>query len=68
MGFHYDYAQLMDTENKFQVLQSQGVELRGDINLLRYSYLMDIGCRVSGYQDNGLFYLYPQVLFNVAFN
>ena len=68
MGFHYDYAQLMDTENKFQVLQSQGVELRGDINLLRYSYLMDIGCRVSGYQDNGLFYLYPQVLFNVGFN
>lgn len=68
MGFHYDYAQLMDTENKFQVLQSQGVELRGDINLLRYSYLMDIGCRVSGYQDNGVFYLYPQLLFNVGFN
>ncbi|MFZ9847894.1 MAG: TolB family protein [Flavobacteriales bacterium] len=68
MGFHYDYAQLINTENKFQVLQSQGIELRGDVNLLRYSYLMDVGCRVSGYRDNGAFYLYPQVLFNVAFN
>jgi len=67
MGFFFDYAQLTDVDNQFQMLHSQGAEIRFDVNLLRYSYLMDIGCRVASYQTNGLTYLYPQLLFNVAF-
>lgn len=68
MGVHFDYAQLLDEENNFKVLQSTGVELRSDLNLLRYSFLMDVGCRVSAYQEGGNTYLYPQLLFNVGFN
>ncbi len=68
MGVHYDYAQLLDEENIFRVLQSAGAELRADLNLLRYSFLMDIGCRVSAFQNEGATYLYPQLLFNVGFN
>ena len=67
MGFFYDYAQLLDLQDNSMVLQSKGAEIRFDVNLLRYSYLMDIGCRVSVYELYGATYLSPQLLFGVSF-
>ncbi len=67
MGFHYDYANLIDLDGNTQILQSYGAEIRADMNFLRYSYLFDVGYRVSVYQENNSMYFYPQLLVSVGF-
>jgi len=69
MGFHYDVAAITNTFGAPARLQSFGTELRGDINLFRYSYLMDVGVRVSFTESNSFSFNQPyfQLLYSVSF-